>query len=193
MAVAQTSAPVTVVEYYNATLDAYFITGRTAEQTTLDALPADFRRTGIQFAAAAASAAAPAGDVRICRFYISVASPASAFTNSPLLWTGRHRLRGNTRAAAGRVQLRRLRFHRHFAGDAGCCRFALPCAGQRADPRLSCVPAGVSGRTGNHRYTVSSASYEAMIAAGWAGEGVAFASPQRLTWRGLRKRAFSAC
>ena len=50
VAVAQTSAPVTVVEYYNATLDAYFITGRTAEQTTLDALPADFRRTGMQFA-----------------------------------------------------------------------------------------------------------------------------------------------
>ena len=38
--------PVTVVEYYNKPLDAYFITGRAAEQQQLDAL-GDFQRTGM--------------------------------------------------------------------------------------------------------------------------------------------------
>ena len=37
---------VTVVEFYNKTLDAYFITGRLTEQQTLDA-QLDFRRTGM--------------------------------------------------------------------------------------------------------------------------------------------------
>jgi len=36
---AANAQPVTVVEYYNATLDAFFITGRSGEQGTLDALP----------------------------------------------------------------------------------------------------------------------------------------------------------
>lgn len=47
---------VTVTEYYNKTLDAYFITGRANEQQTLDAT-ADFQRTGMTFQAVAASAA----------------------------------------------------------------------------------------------------------------------------------------
>ena len=65
---------VTVVEYYNRALDAYFMTGRSNEQTQLDALPADFSRTGMQFTASSA-AAATASQVRICRFYINIASP----------------------------------------------------------------------------------------------------------------------
>ena len=38
---------VTVVEYYNAALDAYFITGRPQEQGYLDGLGGDFVRTGM--------------------------------------------------------------------------------------------------------------------------------------------------
>ena len=48
---------VTVVEYYNRALDAYFMTGRSVEQTLLDGLPADFSRTGMEFAATAATSA----------------------------------------------------------------------------------------------------------------------------------------
>lgn len=66
-ALAQT---VTVVEYYNTTLNAYFITGRAAEQATLDTLP-DFRRTGMTFQARAASAALP-GQQAVCRYAIQV-------------------------------------------------------------------------------------------------------------------------
>ena len=69
---------VSVVEYYNRALDAYFMTGRTAEQTLLDGLPADFSRTGMEFAATAATAAT-APQVRVCRFYVNTITP---FTNS---------------------------------------------------------------------------------------------------------------
>ena len=47
---AQTSTPITVVEYFNATLNAYFITGRSTEQSTLDASPY-FLRTEVSFRA----------------------------------------------------------------------------------------------------------------------------------------------
>ena len=47
---------VTVVEYYNKTIDAYFVTGRTNEQTALDAV-ADFQRTDMTFQATAVSSA----------------------------------------------------------------------------------------------------------------------------------------
>ena len=75
MAAAQSVA---VVEYYSRPLDAYFMTGRSAEQALLDASPADFSRTGMEFTATAATAAS-ASQVRICRFYINIVSP---FTSS---------------------------------------------------------------------------------------------------------------
>ena len=70
---------VTVVEYYNRSLDAYFMAGRSAEQSTLDALPADFSRTGMEFTATAA-ATASGSQVRICRFYISLNAPEFVFS-----------------------------------------------------------------------------------------------------------------
>jgi hypothetical protein len=68
---------VTVVEYYNRTLNTYFITGRTAEQQMLDQV-ADFRahRHVIPGAQHRRRATRVSG---ICRFYVSIASP---FTNS---------------------------------------------------------------------------------------------------------------
>ena len=66
---------VTVVEFYNRDLDAYFITGRTNEQTAIDGV-ASFQRTGGTFAAAGSAASTEtAGSTPICRYYISVASP----------------------------------------------------------------------------------------------------------------------
>ena len=70
---AQASAQaVTVVEYYNRVLDAYFITSRTAEINALD-LAVDFERTGASFNATAGSQANAANS--ICRYYISLTSP----------------------------------------------------------------------------------------------------------------------
>ena len=64
---------VTVGKYYNKTLDAYFITGRASEQVTLDTVTT-FQRTGMTFAATTA-ASVPASLTKICRFYISTATP----------------------------------------------------------------------------------------------------------------------
>ena len=64
---------VTVVEYYNKSIDAHFITGRVSEQAALDGV-ADFRRTGMTFQATAVVIAA-ASLTKICRFYISSTTP----------------------------------------------------------------------------------------------------------------------
>ena len=82
---------VTVVEYYNKTLDAYFITGRASDQAALDTLSA-FQRTGMTFAATAA-ASATAAQTKICRFYISDPVHKLAFLRSR-----DHRLRAAARA-----------------------------------------------------------------------------------------------
>ena len=50
---------VTVVEYYNKVINAYFITGRAGEITALDGV-ADFQRTGMTFQAVAAASATAA-------------------------------------------------------------------------------------------------------------------------------------
>src|SRR6185369_3389434 len=63
------SSPVTVVEYYNATLDHYFITWVAAEQANLDAgnTPTKWVRTGYSFRA---YTTAEAGTSPVCRYYI---------------------------------------------------------------------------------------------------------------------------
>ena len=73
LATLATAQTVSVVEHRNKTLDAYFITGRAAEQAALDAVP-DFVRTGMSFQASAA-ATAPSTFTRVCRFYVSIANP----------------------------------------------------------------------------------------------------------------------
>ena len=71
-AFAQTS--VTVVEYYNKTAAAYFLTGRSAEQTALDG-NADFQRTGMSFLATTAAGATASFDP-VCRYRIALVSSA---------------------------------------------------------------------------------------------------------------------
>lgn len=71
------ASAVTVIEYYNSALDAYFITGRANEQALLDG-SAGFRRTGMSFQATEATVGS-ATLSRICRFYVSTTNP---FTSS---------------------------------------------------------------------------------------------------------------
>jgi hypothetical protein len=160
-ATAASAQTVTVVEYYNKTLDAYFMTGRTPEQSALDGV-ADFQRTGMTFQATA-TAAATAAQTRICRFYIANTSP---FTSS------------------------------HFYGRQG-----VDCESIRGQnipgfswedydfatqqPTSGVCPGGTTpiyrgfrtaagGKTSNHRYSASRATYDAAVATGYVGEGVAF-------------------
>jgi len=75
-ATAQTA--VTVVEYYNKTVAAYFLTGRANEQATLDGI-SDFQRTGMTFQAVTAASATSAQSA-VCRYRILV--NASSGVNS---------------------------------------------------------------------------------------------------------------
>jgi hypothetical protein len=160
---AQTQA-VTVVEYYSRALDAYFITGRSIEQTALDANPADFSRTGAQFSATAAAAAGN-GQTRICRFYISTSSP---FTSSHFY--GREGVDCEPLRAQNPPGFSYEDFD--FAvvqpDPTGACPTSAPTRVFRS------FRAAANGRTSNHRYTVSQSAYDGMTAAGWSPERAVF-------------------
>ena len=158
-AAAQT--PVTVVEYYNKAVAAYFLTGRVAEQTAVDA-SADFQRTGMSFVAtAAAGAVAPLDSV--CRFRVAI--PNSTLSSH---------FYGLTADCALVASYNLPNFFNEgldFAVEkpaAGVCPASSPAPVYRALRVQTPVD------TPNHRYTVSLASYQEMINRGWNGEGVVF-------------------
>lgn len=155
---------VTVVEYYNRPLDAYFMTGRGAEQAALDALPTDFSRTGMEFTATAPTSAG-ASQVRICRFYITLAAP---FTSSHFYG------REGIDCDSIRVQ-NLLGFSYEDFDFAVTSPDALGTCPASASTRIfRSFRTSANGRTSNHRYTVSQASFDAQTASGWAPEGAAF-------------------
>ena len=160
-ATAFAQSPVTVIEYYNKTIASYFLTGRAAEQATLDGV-ADFQRTGMTFVAtAAAGTLAPLDSV--CRYRISVAG--SSFSthfyggSADCFVLGEARFTGFVYEGLD------------FAVEkpaAGVCPASSPVAVYRTLRSLS--PVDVP----NHRYTVSQSAYQEMITRGWTGEGAVF-------------------
>ena len=152
---------VTVIEYYNKPLDAYFITGRSNEQQTLDAV-ADFQRTGMSFQAVAANSA-PAFTTRICRFYINTASP----------YASTH-FYGREGTDCEQLRARNLAGFTYEDYD-----FALEqpvsgvCPSTSTTVYRSFRPAA-GGKTANHRYSTSPESYVQTTQAGYTGEQAAF-------------------
>jgi arylsulfatase A-like enzyme len=152
---------VTVVEYYHKVLDAYFITGRAAEQSLLDGA-ADFQRTGMTFQATNAVNAGQT-QTRICRFYISTSSPFASThfygredTDCELVlglnlpgfnWEGYDF--AVTPTTGGACPVGSTAIYRGFRAASG-------------------------GKTPNHRYSASVSDYNAAITAGYSGEGIAF-------------------
>ena len=152
---------VTVVEYYNKSLDAYFVTGRTTEQQQLDVV-ADFQRTGMTFQAVAATANTT-GMTRVCRFYVNVASP---YANSHFY--------GLESSECEPLLAQNLPGFNWEGYD-----FALK------QPANGVCPTGTTtiyrsfrpaagGKTANHRYTASAASYGAIANAGYNAEQATF-------------------
>jgi hypothetical protein len=152
---------ITVVEYYNKSIDAHFLTGRAAEQAALDTVP-DFQRTGMTFQAAdAATAAAPL--VPICRFYIAAASP---YTSSHFY--GRKGVDCESINAA---------LPAGFTYEGFDFALPQPTAGACAagsSPIYRGFRNAAGGRTANHRYTASAETFDASASAGYSKEGVAF-------------------
>ena len=158
-AAAQT--PVTVVEYYNKNIAAYFLTGRPAEQASLDGI-GDFQRTGVTFVATSATGAnAPLDGV--CRYRIDV--PGSPFSSH---------FYGLTADCALIASLKLPNFSSEgfdFAVEtpaAGVCPASSPVPIYRA--LRSLTPVDVP----NHRYSVSLSAYQEMLTRGWIGEGAVF-------------------
>ncbi len=155
---------VTVVEYYNQPLDAYFITGRVNEQQSLDAA-AGFQRTGMTFQAVTAASALsnPAAGTRVCRFYVNTGSP---YANSHFYG------REGTDCESLRAQnlpgfnwedydfaLRQPSGGACPSGTTTIYRSFRPAAG---------------GKSANHRYSASAQSYAASAGAGYVAEQPAF-------------------
>lgn len=162
-ALAQT--PVTVVEYYNRALDAYFITGRSNEQSTLDVVT-DFQRTGVSFSAVTAGTE-PSWFNQICRYYVNTAEP---FTNSHFY--------GVKESDCAYIASARLA---GFANEGFDFAIALPtpvgCPTGAPTAVYRTFRAAANGKSSNHRYTISTAMRDSMVARGWVNEGIAFCAP----------------
>jgi len=153
---------VTVKEYYSATLDAYFLTGRTNEQTLLDTVP-DFKATGMSFQAFAAPANTTGTEAlsSICRFHITVADP---YTSSHFY--------GVYSDCSYLLTLKNPNFN--WEGYDFAIRTAV---GGVCPTGTTAIYRGfrkaVNGKTSNHRYTTA-ANYVAASDAGWTTEGPSF-------------------
>ena len=180
----------TAIEYFAKHIQRFFITTRAAEQQQLDALPAQFARTGMQFgtfdgevtppSATIVEAALPpppfsaAGALPICRFY----SPPE---------------RGGSNT--------------HFYGDGTDCQFlntvsgvvnegydfAAPmpaaltglCPANAATPVYRMFNNQSASNNSNHRYVVSLARIDEMKARGWVAEGIAFCATSATDSKGF--------
>ncbi len=162
--VASAIETVTVVEYYQRDLDSYFITGRASEQQLLDTIPA-FTRTGAVFVAN--SATSPQREqTRICRFYISTASP---FANTHFY--GRETSDCATIAAASPPGFKNEGYDFAIAEPTTA---SSQCPAHARFPVYRAFRPTGNGKTPNHRYLVGMTQYNAMLASGWIPEGVAF-------------------
>jgi hypothetical protein len=154
VAAAAGATTVTVVEFYNATLDHYFITWNPAEIANLDAglTPTRWARTGTTFKA---YASAEIGTSPVCRFYIPPAKGDSHFF-------GRGTVECNgTLAANPSFVLEDAAFMRMFLPAAGTC-----------GPGTTPVYRAFSNRAdANHRYMTDRAIRDQMVLRGWVAEG----------------------
>ena len=160
---------VTVVEYRNTALDAYFITGRSTEQALLDA-NTSFTRSGMSFTATALTAATSAQG-KVCRFYVSATSP---FVSSHFY--------GGQSAVSQAYDCQSLiaTTPSGFSYEGYDFAALLPTSGA-CPTGTSTVYRGFhaltlpnNGKTSNHRYSVGSANYATATAAGYVGEGAQF-------------------
>ncbi len=156
------ASAVTVVEYYNTSLDAYFITGRANEQALLDGA-SGFRRTGMSFQATDATVGSAALS-RICRFYISVANP---FTSSHFYGKEGSDCEGIRAQNVPGFSWEGYDFATVKPDATNVCPLGN-------EPVFRGFRAGVNGKTSNHRYYMSLAQCEAGAADGYVCEGQTF-------------------
>jgi len=145
---------VTMVEYYNATLDHYFGTFAAGEQAILDAgnTPSRWTRTGQGYRVypAAQAQASP-----LCRYYIPPALGDSHFF-------------GRDARECGATAARNPSF---FLEDAAFGYVMLPLAGACPTGTTPVYRVFSNRADANHRYTTDRATRDRMVALGWLAEG----------------------
>lgn len=156
------ASAVTVIEYYNSALDAYFITGRANEQALLDG-SSGFRRTGMSFQATDATVGS-ATLSRICRFYVSTTNP---FTSSHF-----YGKEGSDCEGLRAQNVPGFSWEGYdFATVKPDANNVCPVGNT---PLFRGFRAGINGKTSNHRYYPSRALCEAGAADGYVCEGQTF-------------------
>ncbi|MFO1324161.1 MAG: choice-of-anchor D domain-containing protein [Burkholderiales bacterium] len=154
MASAASAPTVEVVEFYNATLDHYFITWIADEIAKLDAglTPSKWVRTGGTFRASPSKLPATSA---ICRFYLPPADGNSHFFG-----------RGTTECGATALA------HPDFVlEEPEYMHMLLPNAGSCAAGTRPVYRVFNNREDANHRYTTERAVRDQMVAKGWVAEG----------------------
>ncbi len=150
------------------------MTGRANEIALLDGLSASFSRTGMQFSAEAATVrTSDTTRTPICRFY---APPEASGSNTHFYG------RDSDCTLLKRFPTLRYEGYDFRAGrpdSAGACPSALP------QPAYRLFNLATASNNGNHRYVVSEARKNEMIAAGWISEGTAFCTMSATDSRSL--------
>ncbi|HEY3178495.1 MAG TPA: CAP domain-containing protein [Casimicrobiaceae bacterium] len=145
---------VDVVEFYNASLDHYFITWVPAEIANLDAgrTPTKWNRTGYTFKA---YTSAQSGTSPVCRFYIPPGKGDSHFFG-----------RGTAECNATAQQ------HPDFVVEEANFMFLfLPAAGQCPSGTTPIFRVFSNRPDANHRYMTDPAVRSQMVSLGWLAEG----------------------
>ena len=161
-----------VVEYHVKSLDAYFITGRANEQQILDRT-GDISRTGVTFQAINAVNANP-DLTKICRFYVSRTIP---FVSSHFYGRQGKDCESILAIEPPGFSYEGLDFAvQPLIPDQNAAGVVTEiCPAGFSAVRRSFRPLNTStGKTSNHRYTVSAATSARAAAAGYVSEGIQF-------------------
>jgi hypothetical protein len=164
-----------VVEYYAAPTDHYFITAGPTDIATLDPGTATWKRSGQGFKAWVNQSDAPPGAAPVCRFYAS--GPNSHFYTgvaAECQWLKALEAQGRADADANHTvfqgwQFEQIAFYALVPTNGQCPGDTVPvyrAYNQRAAENDS-----------NHRFMIDPMMRYAMLASGWADEGVQFCSP----------------
>ena len=163
--------PAHVLEFYNTTLNHYFITADPAEQAAIDAGAAGpgWTRTGIGFRAFTPSTGIPAGMLPVCRFYGSTAiDPATGLRRGP----------NSHFYTAQAAECAAVQLDLGWTLEGFAFYTLLPQANGQCASGLVPVFRNYNNRAqfndSNHRYSTDAAIYALMQSQGWAAEGIVF-------------------
>jgi len=159
--------PARIVEFHNADLDHYFVTGDPAEAAAIDHGDAGpgWSRTGLLFKAG--------GAVPVCRFYGSVSpGPNSHFYTAQTVECGALKsLQATTPGDVPRWNYEGIAFGTTLPVNGLCPLLTVPV--YRAYNN-----GFVLGKDSNHRLTTSANALQEVVARGWTYEGIAMCAPE---------------